>query len=98
MAVLCDWEIKARCRQSQMVVPFDEDLLNPASLDLRLGDHLMIESIYSSELVRINIADRTEDDPFMLQSGEFCLAETLELFNLPEQSICTQIKPCKIWS
>ena len=84
MAVLCDWEIKARCRQSQMVVPFNEDLLNPASLDLRLGDHLMIESIYSSELVRINIADRTEDDPFMLQSGEFCLAETLELFNLPD--------------
>ena len=75
MAVLCDWEIKARCRKSQMVVPFDEELLNPASLDLRLGDYLMVESIYSPELVRINIADKTEDDPFMLQSGEFCLAE-----------------------
>ena len=60
-----------------MVVPFDEELLNPASLDLRLGDYLMVESIYSPELVRINIEDRTEDDPFMLQSGEFCLAETL---------------------
>ena len=67
MAVLCDWEIKARCRQSQMVVPFDEDLLNPASLDLRLGLYLMVESIYSPDLVRINIADRTEDDAFMLQ-------------------------------
>ena len=66
-----------------MVVPFDSELLNPASLDLRLGDHLMIESIYSPELVRIDISDKTEDDPFMLQSGEFCLAETLELFNLP---------------
>ena len=40
-------EIKARCRKSQMVVPFDEELLNPASLDLRLGDYLMVESIYS---------------------------------------------------
>ena len=84
MAVLCDWEIKARCRQSQMVVPFDEGLLNPASLDLRLGLYLMVESIYSPDLVRINIADRTEDDAFMLQPGEFCLAETLELFNLPD--------------
>ena len=71
-----------------MVVPFDEELLNPASLDLRLGDYLMVESIYSPDLVRINIADKTEDDPFMLQSGEFCLAETLELFNLPED-ICS---------
>ena len=60
-----------------MVVPFSEELLNPASLDLRLGDHLMVESIYSPELVRINIAERSEDDPFMLQPGEFCLAETL---------------------
>ena len=71
-----------------MVVPFDEELLNPASLDLRLGDYLMVESIYSPELVRINIADKTEDDPFMLQSGEFCLAETLELFNLPDDISC----------
>ena len=88
MAVLCDWEIKARCRQSQMVVPFDEDLLNPASLDLRLGLYLMVESIYSPDLVRINIADKTEDDAFMLQPGEFCLAETLELFNLPNDISC----------
>ena len=62
-----------------MVVPFDPELLNPASLDLRLGDHLMIESIYSPELIRIDISDRTEDEPFMLQPGEFCLAETLGL-------------------
>ena len=84
MAVLCDWEIRARCEKGKMVVPFSEELLNPASLDLRLGDHLMVESIYSPELVRINIAERSENDPFMLQPGEFCLAETLELFNLPD--------------
>ena len=88
MAVLCDWEIRARCLKGDMVVPFAEDLLNPASLDLRLGDHLMIESIYSPELIRIDISDRTADEPFMLQSGEFCLAETLELFNLPNDISC----------
>ena len=87
MAVLCDWEIQARCRKGDMVVPFNPELLNPASLDLRLGDHLMIESIYSPELIRIDISDRTEDEPFMLQSGEFCLAETLELFNLPDDCL-----------
>ena len=88
MSVLCDWEIKARCQKSQMVAPFDPELLNPASLDLRLGLHLMVENICDPELLRIDISDRTADDPFMLQPGEFCLAETLELFNLPDD-ICS---------
>ncbi len=83
MAVLCDWQITARCRKSQMVVPFNEELVNPASLDVLLGDHLMVESIYSPELVRVDISHRTEDDPFMLHPGEVCLAETRESFNLP---------------
>ena len=83
MAVLCDWQIMARCRKSEMVVPFDEELVNPASLDVLLGDHLMVESIYSPELVRVDISHRTEDDPFMLHPGEVCLAETRESFNLP---------------
>ena len=88
MAVLCDWEIRARVEGSQMVVPFDSELLNPASLDVRLGDHLMVESIYSPELLRIDISEKTEDEPFMLQPGEICLAETLELFNLPDDIRC----------
>ena len=88
MAVLCDWEIKARCQKSQMVVPFDPELLNPASLDVRLGNFLMVENICDPELLRIDISQRTEDDPFMLQPGEFCLAETLELFNLPNDISC----------
>ena len=71
-----------------MIQPFDESLLNPASLDMRLGSYLMIESIYSPELVRINISDKTEYDPFMLQPGEFCLAETLELFDIPDDISC----------
>jgi dCTP deaminase len=88
MTVLCDWEIKARCQKSQMVVPFDAELLNPASLDLRLGLYLMVENICDPELLRIDISDRTEDDPFLLQPGEFCLAETLELFNIPDDISC----------
>ena len=88
MTVLCDWEIKARCQKSQMVAPFDPELLNPASLDLRLGLHLMVENICDPELIRVDISGRTEDDPFMLQPGEFCLAETLELFNIPDDISC----------
>ncbi len=60
MSVLCDWEIKARCQKSQMVVPFDAELLNPASLDLRLGLYLMVENICDPELIRVDISGRTE--------------------------------------
>jgi dCTP deaminase len=88
MSVLCDWEIKARCQKSHMIQPFDPSMVNPASIDVRLGSYLMVESIYSPELVRINISDKTEDDPFMLQPGEFCLAETVELFNIPDDISC----------
>ena len=89
MAVLADWQIRARCLKGSMVVPFEEELLNPASLDVRLGDQLMVESIYSPELIRINISGKTEDDPFQLQPGEFVLAETREVFNFPDD-LCAQ--------
>ena len=84
MTVLCDWEILARCMDQRMVKPFDEELLNPASLDVRLGDHLMIETMYQEKLLRIDISKRTDYDPYLLMPGHFCLAETLELFNLPD--------------
>ena len=84
MTVLCDWEIRARCEGSQMIVPFDASLLNPASLDVLLGENLMIETMHQEELLRFDISDRTEDSPYKLLPGHFCLAETRELFNIPD--------------
>ena len=84
MSVLADWEIRSLCEASQMVWPFDEKLLNPASLDVRLGPNLMIEVRDQPELMRIDISDRTENDPYLLLPGEVCLAETVEQFNLPD--------------
>jgi dCTP deaminase len=84
MTVLCDWEIRERCEQSQMVVPFNAELLNPASIDVVLGNFLMVETIYQKGLLRIEISKATEDDPFVLLPGNFCLAETSEIFNLPD--------------
>jgi dCTP deaminase len=84
MTVLADWEIRSLCEASQMVWPFAKDLLNPASLDVRLGPNLMIEVREQFELIQIDISDRTEDDPYLLLPGEVCLAETIEQFNLPD--------------
>ena len=84
MSVLADWEIRSLCQASQMVWPFDEKLLNPASLDVRLGPNLMIEVRDQPELMRIDISERTEDEPYLLLPGEVCLAETIEQFNLAD--------------
>jgi len=84
MAVLSDWEIRARCDGSQMVWPFSPELLNPASLDVLLGPNLMIEVQDRRQLLQVDISERTEDDPYLLLPGEFCLAETVERFDLPE--------------
>ncbi len=44
----------------------------------------MVENICDPELLRIDISGRTKDDPFLLEPGEFCLAETVELFKIPD--------------
>ena len=66
-----------------MVVPFDAELLNPASLDLRLGNHLMVE-VDDGPLLKVDISSKTKDNPYYIEPGIFCLAETRELFNLPD--------------
>lgn len=89
MTVLADWQIRSYCEGAQMVHPFALDLLNPASLDVRLGFNLMIEVADTDELQRVDISHRTVDNPYLLQPGEFCLAETIETFNLPDTLAAT---------
>ena len=82
MSVLCDWEIEGNCRLSKMVEPFRKELVNPASIDVLLGSNLLVES-QSGELEPVEIASKTKNDPFWLEPGAFCLAQTQETFNLP---------------
>ena len=84
MSVLCDWQIRALCAGG-MVTPFDEELLNPASLDVVLGDHLMIEDPVNVDLRKIDISCFTANEPYWLRPGEFVLAETRETFNIPNK-------------
>lgn len=67
------------------MAPFDEELLNPASLDVVLGDHLMIEDPVNVDLRKIDISCFTPDEPYWLRPGEFVLAETKETFNIPNK-------------
>jgi dCTP deaminase len=81
--ILADWQIRSRC-EGGMVVGWDPALVNPASLDVRLGDLLLIESAQSPELVPYPLGRHSQGDPYELRPGQFCLAQTVEVFNLPD--------------
>ena len=80
--ILCDVEILALCTEG-LVDPFDPAMINPASLDVRLGPNLLVEWEAGPELREFSIAGYTEDRPFLLPPGEFVLAETVETFFFP---------------
>jgi dCTP deaminase len=40
--ILCDIDIHTLARR-ELATPFDPELVNPASLDVRLGENLLIE-------------------------------------------------------
>lgn len=82
--LLPDHEIRRLCQLKHMVVPFDLDLLNPASLDVRLGDRIMVEQEESTALEIVGISEHSQEDPFLIYPGEWFLAETQEIFNLPD--------------
>ncbi|NCW46128.1 MAG: dCTP deaminase, partial [Gemmatimonadaceae bacterium] len=81
--ILADWQITARCNGG-MVTPFDPELVNPASLDVRLGDTLLIESAESPELAPYPLHQHTQENPYLLKPGQFVLAQTIETFHLPD--------------
>jgi dCTP deaminase len=82
--ILPDHEIRRLCKMKAMVTPYNEDNLNPASLDVTLGDRIMIEVPEHRELQIVGIHGFTEKDPYWIQPGEFFLAETQEIFNMPD--------------
>lgn len=81
--ILSDWQITARCNGG-MVTPFDPELVNPASLDVRLGGTLLLESAEGLELVPYPLRQHTEQNPYLLRPGQFVLAHTIETFYLPD--------------
>jgi dCTP deaminase len=83
MTVLADFQIRALC-EAGMVTPFDPALLNPASLDLRLGSNILIESAEGPGLVPYCMAHHTADNPYRMVPGQFLLAEGEPIFNLPK--------------
>jgi len=81
--ILPDHHITRLC-EAGLVSPFDASLVNPASLDVRLGGTLLIESAAGPELVPYPLDRHDEAEPFWLRPGQFVLADTLEAFFMPD--------------
>lgn len=79
---LADWQIKNLCLAG-MVKPFDPDLINPASIDVRLGGNLMIESAATSDLVPYPLSRHSQDNPYPMVPGQFALAQTAATLDIP---------------
>jgi len=87
VGTLADWQIKGYCRGG-MVVPFDDPtLLNPASLDVRLGNLIYVEE--GGEFELLDLSSATKNDPWFLRPNEFVLGQTLEEFNIPDNLCAT---------
>lgn len=91
--VLSDHDIKIELEQGRIVIdPLDDNLIQPASIDLRLGNdfrvfrnstHVAIDpQIHQPDLTEQIIVE--EGDAFVLHPGQFALGTTFERIVVPD--------------
>jgi len=94
--ILVDWQIRDRIRRGFLSIdPFDPSLIQPNSLDIRLGSHFVwyengdaVIDPYSSDTVCSGTRELTADS-FVIKPGDFVLARTLESVTLPDNIVAT---------
>lgn len=74
--------IRKLSTEERMIEPYLEELQNPASYDVRLGRRLLEATPVGWRMH--DMSEFSEESPFVLEVGQFYLAETIETFNLPE--------------
>lgn len=77
--ILVDHELKEIGKD--IIFPFDEDLVNPSSVDIRLGHIILIDD--SGGFKEKNILETTKESPFLIPPNGFVLACTYEYFHIP---------------
>jgi dCTP deaminase len=88
MGVLVDWQIEELCLGG-MISPFEPTLVNPASIDVRVGDTAVIET--EEGWRNYDMRGHTEENPLWVMPKEFLLVATLETFNMPS-NVCGEFK------
>lgn len=101
MTILVDWQIKKAIHKGKIkVTPYDPSLINPNSLDVRLGNSMKVygnhdEPINPYDKSSIMIGVTHHELPMncsgiRLYPGEFALATTVETITLPS-NICAEL-------
>jgi dCTP deaminase len=83
MATIVDAQIRHLCKTQGLVEPFNPDMINPASIDVTLGDDLLVENDHGG-FTPFSI----KDDTFYMPPGAFVLAHTAELVRVPNHLEC----------
>jgi dCTP deaminase len=94
--ILVDWQIRDRVQRGVIQVdPFDPALVQPNSLDIRLGDHFIwylegeeVIDPYDRESVTARIQEMRAPS-VVIPPGLFILAETLERITLPDNIVAS---------
>jgi len=94
--ILVDWQIEDRIRRGYIRVdPYDPALIQPNSLDIRLGSHFVwyvpgdiVIDPYERESVCADVEEVVADS-IVLAPGQFLLAKTLETIELPDDVVAS---------
>jgi dCTP deaminase len=95
-SVLSDATIVRLVQEGRIGIdPWDEGMVQPASVDLRLGDSFRV--FHNHKVTAIDLGEppqgiteqiRVADgEPFVIHPGEFCLGRTLESVSLPDDIV-----------
>ena len=83
MSTLVDHQIRNMCRKVGLVEPFSSEMINPASIDVTLGDQILVETD-NGDFSPFNIRNET----FFMPPGAFILASTAEWVRVPNSLEC----------
>jgi dCTP deaminase len=95
-SVLSDGTIIALVAQGRIRIdPWEERLVQPASVDLRLGDSFRVFHNHRASAIDLrhppeNLTEEVmvpEGESFVIHPGEFCLGRTLEWVELPDDIV-----------
>jgi dCTP deaminase len=95
-SVLSDGTIVRLVEEGRIEIdPWDAGMVQPASLDLRLGDSFRVFHNHKITAIDLrepptNLTEQIKvsgDEPFVIHPGEFCLGRTLEHVQLPDDIV-----------
>jgi dCTP deaminase len=95
-SVLSDGTILQLVEEGRIRIdPWDPELVQPASVDLRLGDSFRVFHNHRASAIDLrqppeNLTEEVvvpREDSFVIHPGEFCLGRTLEWVELPDDIV-----------